>query len=219
MIKGIIFDFNGTLFEDSDIHVDVWIRFFKEKLGYDMSEEEFFRRIHGRDNNQIIQDMFHLSDLEEIHRLSEEKEALYRAICRSKDISLVKGAESFFEKCQQKKIPFTIATGSNRSNVDFYFEVFHLDKWFDYHHIILDDGYLPGKPNPTIYLKACEMIQIPCEKCLVIEDSLAGVKAAKGAHIKEIYVISHKHPFDEEVSGYFDDFDDLWSQLCLRQLV
>ena len=218
-MKGVIFDFNGTLFEDTMIHCKGWIQIFKEKLDYDMSEEEFHQRILGRDNNSIIREMFQIDDIDEIHRLSEEKEAAYRNACQKMEISLVKGATRFFEELKKRNIPFTIATGANQSNVDFYFEVFQLDQWFDREAVILDDGYLPGKPDPTIYFKACETLKIPPQECLCVEDSLAGVKAAKGANIKDIYVISHGKHFDEEVSGYFEDFDDLWSQLCLKQIV
>lgn len=217
MIKAVLFDFNGTLFNDSWIHEDVWIQFFKEKLNYNMSKEEFMKRVFGRDNNAIIKDLFQITDLNQIHALSEEKEVMYRNVCRSIDISLVKGAQDFFDYLVKKNIPFTIATGANQSNVDFYFEVFHLDQWFDYSKVIFDDGYLPGKPNPTVYLKACEKLNVNATDCIVIEDSVTGVKAAKAAHVKEIYVISNKDTFDEEVTFIAKDFHELMEKLCLKQ--
>ncbi len=216
MIKAVLFDFNGTLFYDTWIHVEVWIQFFKEKLNYDMSKEEFMERIFGRDNNAIIKDMFQIDDLNRIHQLSEEKEEMYRAICRKLDISLVNGAEEFFDYLVEKKIPFTIATGANQSNVDFYFEVFHLDKWFDYSKVVFDDGYLPGKPDPTVYLKACEKLNVNPSDCIVIEDSITGVKAAKAAKVKDIYVISNNETFDEEVTLIVKDYHKLMEKLCLK---
>lgn len=217
MIKGVLFDFNGTLFYDSWIHEEVWIQFFKEKLNYEMSKEEFMQRIFGRDNNAIIKEMFGIDDLEKVHALSEEKEVMYRDVCRSMDISLVKGAQDFFDYLVEKKIPFNIATGANQSNVDFYFEAFHLDKWFDYTKVVCDDGYLPGKPDPTVYLKAAENLNMDASECIIIEDSTTGVKAAKAAHAKEIYVISNKETFSEEVNAVVKDFHELMEKLCLKQ--
>lgn len=213
MIKAVLFDFNGTLFYDTLIHIDVWIQFLKEKLNYEMSKEEFMKRIFGRDNNAIIKDMFGIDDLDKIHELSEEKEQMYRDVCRSMDISLVKGAEDFFDYLVEKKIPFTIATGANQSNVDFYFEVFKLDKWFDYSKVVFDDGYLPGKPDPTVFLKACEKLNIDPTDCVVIEDSAAGVKAAKAAKVQDIYVISNNDLLSKEVSLVVKDFHELMEKL------
>lgn len=208
-MKAVLFDFNGTLFLDSFIHEEVWIQFFKEKLNYDMSKEEFYDRILGRDNNAIIRDMFQIEDLSEIHRLSEEKEVMYRKRCNSLEISLVKGAEEYFGTLKDKKIPFTIATGANQSNVDFYFEVFHLDKWFDYSKVVYDDGYFPGKPDPYGYIQACEKIQVNPKDCIVIEDSPSGIEAAKRLGAKEIYVISEEEKIIEGVNGVVKDFYEL----------
>lgn len=208
-MKAVLFDFNGTLFYDTLIHIDVWIQFLKVKLNYEMSEEEFMRRVFGRDNNAIIKDFFGINDLKKIHELSEEKEEMYRDVCRNMDISLVKGAEDFFDYLVENNIPFTIATGANQSNVDFYFDVFKLNKWFDYSKVIYDDGYLPGKPDPTGFIKASKKINMDPSECVVIEDSLAGVKAAKAAGVKEIYVISNKESFDEEVTAIVKDYHEL----------
>ena len=212
MIKGIIFDFNGTLFEDTHMHVDVWIQFFKDKLNYDMSKEEFYQRIFGRDNNAIIKDMFNTSDLNLIHQLSEEKEEVYRNLCRNTDIALVDGAIEFFDYLKMNGIPFTIATGSNTNNVNFYFEVFNLNKWFDRSNVVCDDGYLPGKPDPTIYHLACDKLNLKPIDCIVIEDSKAGVLAAKNAGMKDIYVLSH-NGFSEKVSGIVNNYYELMEML------
>ena len=216
-MKAVLFDFNGTLFNDTDIHIDVWRKYIKEKLYIEFSSEEFLKRIFGRDNNAIIADIFHIDDLNEIHRISEEKEQRYRDICSTMDISLVKGATGFFDILKEKKIPFTIATGANKSNVDFYFKVFHLDRWFDYDKVVYDDGYLPGKPDPAIYRLACEKLGVDPQDVMVIEDSPAGVTAAKRAGISEIYVISSKDSFPYEVKGIIRDFDELRDLLCWKQ--
>lgn len=217
MMKAVLFDFNGTLFFDTDIHIDVWKKYIKEKLNIEFTTEEFLKRIFGRDNNAIIADIFNTHDLDEIHRISEEKEQRYRDVCSTMDIALTKGATEFFDLLKEKQIPFTIATGANKSNVDYYFEVFHLDKWFDYDKVIYDDGYLPGKPDPTIYKLACEKLGVDPKDAMVIEDSPAGVIAAKKAGISDIYVISPKKKFPLEVKGIVGDFEELRDLLCWKQ--
>lgn len=212
-MKAVIFDFNGTLFYDTPLHIEAWKEYVKDTLHRELSDEEFMRRIWGRDNNAIVRDMYDCDDLNEIHRISEEKEKKYRDICETLDISLVDGATDFFDELKRRNIPFTIATGANKSNVDFYFKVFHLDKWFDYDKVIYDDGYLPGKPDPTIYLKAAQKINVNCEDCLVIEDSLVGVKSAKSAGVKKIAVVVQENEFNEDVTYIIHDFHELMEQL------
>ena len=209
-IKGVIFDFNGTLFQDTTLHIASWIQFLKEKKGIEINEAEFMEKIYGRDNIQIIKTFFkEIQDQNELEALSEEKEQLYRQLCRqNKDmVHLVKGAENFFDQLKENKIPFTIATGANVGNVRYYFEEFHLAQWFDWNQVIYDDGRLPGKPDPTVYLLALEKIGVKAEDTLVFEDSPAGITAAKKAGIGRIIQIGETSS-STLADGCAQDFSD-----------
>lgn len=207
-MQSVIFDFNGTLFFDTELHVIAWKAFIKEKLGYEMSDEEFHQKIFGRDNMQVIKTYFPELSQQEAENYSEDKEAMYRKMCQEnpETTHLVEGAEVFFDYLKMKGIPFTIATGANKGNVDYYFEVFHLDKWFDFDKIILDDGYLPGKPDPTVYLLALEKLGMNPEECLVFEDSPSGVKAAYAAGIKKVVNVQKGNEFPLPVAGIIQNY-------------
>ena len=86
-------------------------------------------------------------------------------------------------------IPFTIATGSYRPNVEFYFSHLHLEKWFRFSDVIYDDGTYPGKPAPDIFLKAAAKIGVEPADCLVFEDSYAGIRSAVAAKIGRIVTV------------------------------
>ena len=88
------------------------------------------------------------------------------------------------------KIVFTIATSSEKTNVDFFFKNLPLGNWFDINKIVYDDGKLPGKPLPDIYLKAAEKIDLSPQKCIVIEDAISGIKSAYNAKIGKIIAIN-----------------------------
>ncbi len=192
-ITAVIFDFNGTLYFDSHLHIEAWKRFLKLHSFPAMTDEQFKEKFLGRNNAEIME-MLHGRALppEELEALAEEKEAIYRDICRERpdELKLVPGAEAFFELLKSRKIPFTIATGSGKSNVDFYFDVFRLDRWFDYSLVIYDDGTLPGKPDPTVYLKVTELIGKTPAECMVFEDSFSGIHSAHNAGIGRIAAIS-----------------------------
>lgn len=117
--KGVIFDFNGTLFWDSEKHEIAWREFSKEIRGRELNEEEFKTKVHGRTNKLILEYIIG-EDCEEsrIDELSKEKERLYRNLCKEdKDtFKLVPGAEKFFDYLKEKEIPFTIATASIKEN-------------------------------------------------------------------------------------------------------
>lgn len=207
-IQGVLFDFNGTLFQDTQLHVLAWKAFLQNKIGRMICDEEFRERIFGRDNIQVIRFYFpHIQTQEEWIALSEEKEEMYREMCRSHPeiTHLVHGAEHFFDRLKEKKILFTIATGANKSNVDYYFEEFGLSKWFDYDKIIYDDGFLPGKPDPTVYRLAAQKIGVDLEACIVFEDSPAGVQAARKANVAKVICMQNKTC--EDVDAFICDFE------------
>lgn len=192
-IKGIIFDFNGTLFQDSKLHEDAWRDYSAKLRGTPFSDEEMHKYMFGRSNEEII--MYAIGrkpDSEECLKWANEKEAYYRQLVlkNPENIHLVKGAEEFFDYICEKNIPHTIATGSEKTNVDFFIEIFNLKKWFDVDKIVYDDYKTPGKPNPAIYLKALEILNLNPLETLVFEDSYSGITAAKRANIGKIVAIN-----------------------------
>jgi len=189
----VIFDFNGTLYFDSHLHIAAWKCFLARHHFPAMTDEQFKEKFLGRNNAEIME-MLHgrVLPTEEMEALAEEKEAIYRDICRERpeELHLVAGAEDFFDALKAQGIPFTIATGSGKSNVDFYFDVFRLDRWFDYSKVVYDDGTLPGKPDPAVYLKVTALMGLDPADCMVFEDSFSGIHSAHNAGIGRIAAIS-----------------------------
>ena len=74
--------------------------------------------------------------------------------------------------------------------MDFYMEAFGLERWFDWDHIIYDDGTLPGKPAPDVYLCACARLDVAPGDCVVVEDSFAGIESANAAGVGGIIAIT-----------------------------
>ncbi len=205
-MKAVIFDFNGTLFFDTHLHVETWKRFVKEKFNEDLDDDGFHRKIYGRDNHMILKESYGLTSFDEIHELSELKEQWYRDLCDTLDISLVDGSCEFFDYLKENNILFTIATGACESNVDYYFDVFHLGQWFDKDKIIFDNGLIPGKPNPTVFLMAIDKLGVKSEDCIIFEDSKAGVEAAYKAGVSKVYLINENKVSDLKVDGIFKDY-------------
>ncbi len=192
MVKGVIFDFNGTMFLDSPLHERAWIDMAKKLRPEPLGIEEFYTNLQGRTNLQIISYLLgHQPSADELERITEEKELLYRTRCSAPDglHTLAPGVEDFLNQLAPTGIPFTIATGSYKPNVEFYFSHLHLGKWFNFDDVIYDDGTYPGKPSPDIFLKAAEKIGVKPADCLVFEDSYAGIRSAVAAGIGRIVTV------------------------------
>lgn len=191
-MKAVIFDFNGTLFADSDKHRLGWKRFLA-RYGKDVDDEELRTHYLGRANPYILRRVFG-EDLapELIASRTLEKEAAYRECCLEDPASfhLIAGAEAFLDFLKAEGVDFTIATGSEYSNVDFYFDKFALGRWFDRSRVVLDDGSFPGKPAPDGYLRAAKVLGRDPADCVVFEDSISGVRAAHAAGVGKIVALS-----------------------------
>ena len=214
-MKGIIFDFNGTLFWDSEIQENAWKTFGKKLSGRDITDEEFNTYFHGRTNKDTLEYLTErvLTD-KEVNELAQQKESIYRDLCKSdlNKFKLAPGVERYLDYLKENNIPFTIATASEINNVNFFIKEFQLDKWFDIIKIVYDDGTFRGKPEPDIYLKASEALNIQPDNCIVFEDALSGVQSAQRAGVKEIIAVvpeGRKNIFENKpnlkIISAFDD--------------
>ena len=190
-MRSFIFDFNGTLFRDTEIHRVAWKRFMAGH-GMPISDEDFRQKMNGPGNDVILRRFFgeDCSD-EALDRLSEEKEAIYRSIVLSDPSlrQLAPGVVEMMDMLKARGVPCCVATASIRSNVDFYMNELGLNRWFDYEHIFYMTGAFPGKPDPAIYRIAMESLGYRPEDTVVVEDSLPGMRSALGAGVGGIIAI------------------------------
>ncbi len=217
-MKGIIFDFNGTLYWDSQLHYDAWREYSKILRGYEFTTQEMQEKMFGHTNADIIEYAIGKKPSQElVEKYAKEKEALYRKQCLldKESFHLAPGAVNFLDYLKENNIPRTIATMSEWDNVEFYIKEFHLEKWFDIDKIVYSDGTIPGKPAPDIFLIAAAKINLNPSDCIVVEDAYAGIKSAKSAGIGKIIAIASlespdfykKMPEVNDIIKNFNEFD------------
>ncbi|MBR3272723.1 MAG: HAD family phosphatase [Clostridia bacterium] len=190
-MRGFIFDFNGTLFRDTEFHRIAWKQFMS-RHGIYISDENFRLKMNGPGNDVILRCFFGDGPSDaEIDALSEEKERIYRDIVLADPArkALAPGVVEMFDTLKARGIPCGVATASIRANVDFYMNVLGLNRWFDYDHIFYMTGEFPGKPDPAIYRVAMQRMDFRPEDTVVVEDSLPGMRSALGAGVGGIIVI------------------------------
>lgn len=191
-LKGAIFDFNGTLFWDSYLHNKAW-DIFLERYNITLSDQEKNIKIHGKNNQDILNAVFNrLLPESLVDEYIIEKEGIYQILCLQSDIQLAPGATEFLDFLSDNSIPFTIATASGIENVNFYFEHYGLSRYFKWSKVIYNDRSFPGKPDPWIFQKAMEILKIAGNETVVFEDSVAGICSAEQAGAGKIIIVDSR---------------------------
>ncbi|MDO4943213.1 MAG: HAD family phosphatase [Lachnospiraceae bacterium] len=191
--KGVIFDFNGTLFFDNDKHILAWNEVSRMIRGRDITEQELHEKFNGTPNEQIIRYMTNGKAAPgEINRYSLLKEELYRKYCKEdkNTFHLVDGAVNYFHWLQRRQIPFTIASASIRENMDFFRESFDLDRYIEPSKLVYDNGSYENKVQ--MFQDAAVKLGVDMKDILIIEDSLSGIVNAYAAGCDKILVICEK---------------------------
>ncbi|HCZ34588.1 MAG TPA: HAD family phosphatase [Cytophagales bacterium] len=187
---GVVFDMDGVIVDTNPYH-KISLKQFCEKYGYHFTDEELIKRIYGRTNNEWITNLFGKLPKERLLELGEEKEAMFRAIYKDA-VEPVAGLENFLKKLTHQKIPNAIGTSAPRSNVDFILDNTGLRNYFP---VILDQSHVEhGKPNPEIYLKTAQALNLPPAQTIVFEDSLSGIEAAQRAGARVVGVTTTHTP-------------------------
>lgn len=186
-----IFDFNGTLYQDTPMHHASWREFFRRR-NLPFTDDSFYKYMCGPPNSAILRQFVdpRLTD-DQVDILSEEKESIYREIILNDPSlqTLTPGAEDMLDRLSAEGIPHAIATGAVEGNVAFYMKVLGIGRWFNWDHIFCAHKGLPGKPDPAIYRLTMEKLNYDPAQTVVIEDGLAGVRSAIGAGVKHVIAI------------------------------
>lgn len=208
--QGVVFDFNGTLFWDTELQNRSWDEFL-DRYGFKLSEEEKLTWVHGINAMDTFEYLFKRPcSAEEVYQLTEEKEVIYRAMCLEQGMEWAPGALELIRFLKASNVPIAIATAAAKNNLDFFVEQLDLHQYFDPKQIIYNDGTMRGKPNPDLFSKAIEAIGIPAKHVTVFEDSLAGVEAAKRSGAGNIYIVNgtaERFGSRYPIISHFDEVD------------
>ena len=188
-MQPVIFDFNGTMFLDTDKNEKAWRQLMQEVAGIELTADDFKNYLHGSPDVEIVKHFINPAmSLTEARRLSCQKEELYRKLCLADKahLKLTDGLPDYLDYLVAHNIPHNIATGADLDNLEFYLQYLNLAHWFNPEKIIFSDGSFTGKPAPDIYLLAAKKINIEITDCLIFEDAYLGVKAAAAAGVRKI---------------------------------
>jgi HAD superfamily hydrolase (TIGR01509 family) len=121
---------------------------------------------------------------EEVSEISDKKESLFRDLVKGK-AKLLPGVLTWLKQFQAWDVKQAITSSAPPENIEALVAELKIREYFD---AIVTGFDLPGKPNPDIFLKAADILQMQPKNCCVIEDAIAGVEGAKRAGMKCVAV-------------------------------
>ena len=177
-----IFDMDGTLVDNMYFHTEAWGKMLAEN-GIEMNAHDFLVKTAGKTNREIMPTVFGDISDERITELGNRKETLYQELFLPQR-KTVDGIIEFLEAAKSLKIKMAVATAAPIANVEFILDGLDLRKYFQ--AIVTAADVLHGKPNPEVFLKSAEKLNVEPQNCIVFEDAIGGFEAAHRAKMKSI---------------------------------
>jgi len=177
MIDGVIFDMDGVLVDNMHYHAQAWRQLGRE-LGKNLSFEDV-RRVFGQRNREIMEALIGpCSDGEEAARRAARKEELYRGFMKPA-LKPHTGLMGFLDALKRDKIRMAVATSGPVENAAMVLDGLEIRRFFD---VVTTGAEVSlSKPDPEIFLLSAAKLGLIPVQCVVFEDSIAGIQAARRA--------------------------------------
>jgi beta-phosphoglucomutase len=199
---GAIWDVDGTLVDTAEMHFAAWTRLCQE-LGRPFSRADFAATF-GKRNPEIFQYLFgNALNEAQIAELGDRKEDYYRAAARQ-GVELLPGARELLTTLRHHGVRQAIGSSAPRANVDLILSLTDTAGFFQ--AVVSSEDTTRGKPDPQVFLVAAERLGIAPKHCVVFEDAVAGVQAAKAGGMKCVAVSFVGHHPPEKLRAAGADF-------------
>lgn len=190
-IEAVIFDLDGVIVSTDECHYRAWKKTADEEgIYFDRKINDRLRGVSRMDSLEIVLERAErLYTDEEKVELAERKNNYYKEYIKklTKD-DILNGVNENLAELKANGIK--VAIGSSSKNTTDILKYIGLDNYFD----AVSDGnnITKSKPDPEVFLKAADMLGVPYEKCLVVEDADSGIEAGKRAGMYTLAVNNAK---------------------------
>ena len=185
MTGAVLWDLDGTLVDSGEYHWLSWRDTLAAET-FDLTYEQFLASF-GQKNDRILRGW--LGDgatAERIAQLGDAKEAEYRRLARERGLASLPGAAEWVARLRHDGWRQAIASSAPRLNVGVMLEACGLEGFFD--AIVSAEDVTVGKPDPQVFQAAAALLDMPPDRCIVVEDAAVGIEAARRAGMRSIGV-------------------------------
>jgi beta-phosphoglucomutase family hydrolase len=181
-LKALIFDMDGVVCDTMPYHLKAWAEYIAQTAELPDGMVKHLPQMGGKRNSELLRELLgeQISDAE-IQRWGAGKEAVYRDLIRN-EITWLPGLVEFLQQARSLNFKLGLGTSACRENVDLLLSQENLRNFFD--AMVIETDVQRGKPDPQCYLLVAERLGIGPDQCLVFEDAIAGVKAARNAGMR-----------------------------------
>jgi beta-phosphoglucomutase family hydrolase len=206
-----IFDMDGTLIDNTPYHFKSWQALLKKYGKGELSKQTYYTEISGVPILDTLKRLFGADhDEAGLKELLKEKEEFYREEYAPYLVA-INGLENFLSELKAAGVKMAMATSATVEDIDFILNKIPIRD--DFNEIVNSSMVSKPKPNPDIFLKAAEMLNMPPERFVVFEDSLAGIRAGNSAGMKVVGITTGHPAHDlQPVDLVNNDYADLTPQ-------
>lgn len=208
-VLAALWDMDGVLVTTADFHFEAWSRLGHE-IGHVLPRETF-ERTFGQRNDFILRDWVDPNiSAEQIQRYADLKERYYREAVKGR-VRPLPGALELLRALRAQGFRNAMASAAPRPNVELILQ--ELDAFALFDAVVTGDDVTAGKPDPAVYLLCARRVAVSPERCLVLEDAVAGVEGAQRAGMACIGVAStHPHSLLARADLVVDNLLDVTPQ-------
>ena len=202
MLRAILFDFNGVIADDETAHVACFCRALQES-GLSLSKDEYYGTYLGMDERTctalLLTARDGTCDPGLVQQIQERKAELFRLHPAAQKPELFPGVIEFVQAARPL-CRLAIASGGRREQIDRVLRGTVIEQAVEL--IVSADDCPVGKPDPAIYLLTLKRLNdfvrplLRADECLVVEDSKAGIRAARAAGM-QVLALATTYPVDE----------------------
>ncbi|MFJ4929548.1 HAD family hydrolase [Streptomyces sp. NPDC088736] len=207
----VIFDNDGVLVDSEPISNGILAAYLTE-LGHPTSYEDSVRDYMGSAMHRVHD----LVQERTGQRLPDDFDDVFHArvfAAFERELRPVAGAVQVLEKLTADGVPYCVASSGSHERIRVGHRTTGLDRWFDEGRVFSSQDVGKGKPAPDLFLHAAERMGVPPRRCVVVEDSALGVRAANAAGM-DVYGFTAMTPA-ARLTGATRHFSDLADLLDL----